>query len=83
MLTLSPTMAAPVCRVGDPLELTCTASVEFIRWSILQANEHGTLTEIATPVKIKCKSNEANRSSFSYLHFCENFCSISFTSGLY
>ena len=39
MLTLSPMMVAPVCHVTDPLLLTCTASVEFIGWSILQANE--------------------------------------------
>ena len=35
MLTLSPMVVAPVCRVGDPLQLTCTTSVEFIKWSIL------------------------------------------------
>ena len=52
---------APVCRVGDPLQLICTASdsVEFIIWSILQANEPGTLTEIATPVQIN--SRDANQ----------------------
>jgi hypothetical protein len=38
---------APVCRVGDPLQLTCTASVEFIKWKILQPNEQGTLVEVA------------------------------------
>jgi hypothetical protein len=34
---------APVCRVGDPLQLTCTASdsIEFIRWSIVVINEQG------------------------------------------
>ena len=31
MVKLSPEMVAPVCHVGDPLLLTCTASVEFIR----------------------------------------------------
>ena len=41
MLTLSPMMVAPVCRVGDPLNLTCTASVDFISWSIFRANEQG------------------------------------------
>ena len=46
MLTLFPMMVAPVCRVGDPLQLTCTASVEFIRWSIVVANEHGMEEEI-------------------------------------
>jgi hypothetical protein len=31
---------APVCRVGDPLQLTCTASVESgIKWNISRNNE--------------------------------------------
>jgi hypothetical protein len=37
---------ASVCRVGDPLELTCTASVEFIRWIFVVINEHGMEEEI-------------------------------------
>jgi hypothetical protein len=38
-LTLSPMMVAPVCRVGDPLQLTCTASIESgIKWNIFQDN---------------------------------------------
>ena len=45
MVTLSPMSVAPVCRAGDLLQITCTASVEFIKWSILQANEQGTLVE--------------------------------------
>ena len=32
-------MVAPVCHVEDPLQLTCTSSVEFIRWNVFQANE--------------------------------------------
>ena len=38
-LTLTPMSVAPVCRVGDPLQLTCTASAEFIRWNIFRVNE--------------------------------------------
>ena len=34
MVTLTPMTVAPVCHVGDGLNLTCTASVDFIRWSI-------------------------------------------------
>ena len=52
MLILSPMMVAPVCHVGDQLRLTCTASVQYIRWSILQANEQGTLVEVANSVQI-------------------------------
>ena len=48
MVTLSPMMVAPVCRVGDPLQITCTASVEFIRQSIVVVNEQGMDEEITT-----------------------------------
>ena len=41
-------MVAPVCRIGDPLQLTCTASapIEFQRWRVLRANEQGTLVDV-------------------------------------
>ena len=56
-LTLSPMSVAPVCHVGDPLQLTCTAalagSVQTIRWSIFQIiNDQGTLSEITNSVLI-------------------------------
>ena len=41
---------APVCRVGDPLQLTCTASVEFMQWSILRGNEQGMLNKVTNDV---------------------------------
>jgi hypothetical protein len=34
-------MIAPVCRVGDPLQLTCTATVASIEWSFTVVNQHG------------------------------------------
>ena len=37
---------APVCRVGDTLNLTCTASVEFIEWSFSLVNEQRALEKI-------------------------------------
>ena len=43
MVTLSPMMVAPVCHVGDPLQLTCTATVEYISWSVFRTSEQGTL----------------------------------------
>ena len=46
MVTLSPMSVAPVCSVGDPLQLTCTAHVEVLRWNILRANEEGTLVNV-------------------------------------
>ena len=37
---------APVCSVGDPLQLTCTSpDVEFISWSIFRVNEQGILEQ--------------------------------------
>ena len=48
---------APVCSVGDPLQLTCTASVEFIRWSILQVNDQGTLEEVTYTVQINSRDD--------------------------
>ena len=60
-LQLSPMTVAPVCRVGDPLQISCTASVEFIRWSIWQANEQGTLVEVTDSVQIN--SLDANQMS--------------------
>ena len=60
LLTLSPMMVAPVCSVGDPLQITCTASEEFIRWSILHLNEQGIREEITNSVQINSRSRDAN-----------------------
>jgi hypothetical protein len=46
MVILSPMTVAPVCDVGDPVNLTCTASVEFIRWNITVVNDQGIIEEI-------------------------------------
>ena len=46
MVILSPMSVAPVCDVGDPLQLTCTASVEIIRWNIMVVNDQGIPEEI-------------------------------------
>ena len=73
MVTLSPMMVAPVCRVGDPLQLTCTASVEFISWSILQPNEQGTIEEVTNSVQINARDDESDdrkSSELRYIHFC-------------
>ena len=51
MVTLSPMWVAPVCDVGDPLQLTCTASVEFIRWNIIMVvNDQGISEEITANI---------------------------------
>ena len=46
MLTLSPMTVAPICHVGDELNLTCTASVEYISWSFTVVTEQGREEEI-------------------------------------
>ena len=56
-MTLSPMIVALVCHIGDPLQLTCTASAEFIRWSILQVNDQGTLEEPTTSVQINSRDD--------------------------
>ena len=46
MVTSSPMTVASVCRVGDPLQIACIASVDYIRWSIVVVNEQGMNEEI-------------------------------------
>ena len=59
MLTLSPMMVATVCRVGEPLNLTCIAPVQSLRWNILRVNKQGTLAEVTNSVLID--SSDANQ----------------------
>ena len=76
MVTLSPEMEAPVCNVGKPLQITCTASAQSIRWSIFHSynviNEQGTLAEITNSVIIdsrdanQMKEREVNSDMFTF-----------------
>ena len=72
MVTLSPMTVAPVCRVGDQLQITCTASVKFIRWNILQANEQGMLVEPVPAAQInslddnQMSQSTVNSSTFTF-----------------
>ena len=59
MVTLSPMMVASVCHVGDPLNLTCTASVEFISWSFTVVNEQGRDEEITIFSTSRAPSNQS------------------------
>ena len=69
MLTLSPMMVAPVCRVGDPLQITCTASVEFIRWSMMRVNEQGTLEKITNDVVIDSRDDNQDRENIPLVNY--------------
>ena len=59
MVTLSPMMVAPVCRVGDPLQLTCTASVEIISWSFTVVNQQGRDEEVTSFSTAGALSNQS------------------------
>ena len=78
-LTLSPMTVAPVCRVGDTLQLTCTASgiasesIQSIRWHISQVNEQGMLKEVTNSVLIdrsddnQMKRRVVNSTTFTFM----------------
>ena len=69
---------APVCHVGGPLQLTCTAavlpgSIQTIRWSIFHViNDQGTLSEITNSILIdnsdahQRKTKEVAATTFTY-----------------
>ena len=48
VVELSPSGVAPVCRVGDQLELTCTSSSTIHRWEFTVFPEN--MTHTTTPV---------------------------------
>ena len=66
-------MVAPVCHVGDPLQLMCTGSVDFIRWSMFQPNEQGALVEVIGSVLMnsgdanQMKQTEVNSATFTFI----------------
>ena len=72
-LRLSPMTVAPVCHVGGPLQLTCTTSVQFIKWSVLQFNEQGTPEEAANSVQINARdanqmtTRQVNSATFTFM----------------
>ena len=86
MVTLSPMSVAPVCHVGDPLQIICTAvlagSVQTIRWHIFSViNDQGTLSEITNSVLIdnrdahQRKSSEVASITFTYDRISAQFAS--------
>ena len=59
-------MVAPVCHVGDPLQLTCTASVEFISWSFTMVTKQSRQEEITIFSTSRAPSNQS-------MHIVVNF----------
>ena len=62
-----------MCHVGDPLGITCRASVQFIRWSILQVNEQGSLEMVTTDADINSRDTNqisqrvVNSATFTFM----------------
>ena len=61
---LSSMTVAPVCRVGDHIiEITCTATVENVRWNVFRVNEQATVEQIVSDVLILSISSNNQRTS--------------------
>ena len=60
-MTLSPMTVAPVCHVGDPVQLACMSPVRSLRWSILQVNDQGTLVEVTNSVLIDASDDNQRK----------------------
>ena len=77
MLTLSPMTVAPVCRVGDLLQINCTAPIQSIRWRIFQVNDQGTLAAVINSVLIdgsddnQRKEEEVASTSLNFLRISD------------
>ena len=48
VVEISPSAVAPVCQVGDQLELTCTTTGIFLRWEVTVFPEN--MTHVQTPI---------------------------------
>ena len=71
-MTLSPTSVAPVCRVGDPLELTCSSSGNFSRWTFSAGNEQGVPQEYRRNINTQDGSQQmsminVNSTTFTFM----------------
>ena len=60
MLTLNPMMIAPVCHVGDPLQLACSGSVEYIRWTMRRQDTGKMITDDEIAVIISIDEQQKN-----------------------
>ena len=60
MLTLSSATITPgpVCHVGGSLQLTCTASLEFLQWSFMLVSEQGRDDNIIMFITASAPSNQ-------------------------
>ena len=70
-MTLSPRTVAPVCRVGDPLQMMCSASTEFLEWNIRTqvTNEQDQLEELTTFINSRDMAQESMPSVVNGISF--------------
>ena len=61
MVTLFPMTVAPVCHVGDTLNLTCIAYVKIIGWSFKVVNHQGRDEEITRFIYYRGPVNQTLR----------------------
>ena len=71
-ITLSPMSVAPVCHVGDPLQLTCITSVDFLEWHMRVISEQGRLEEITAFSNLRDMTQQptlvvVNDTSFTFM----------------
>ena len=82
ILMLSPAMITPVCHIGDPLQLTCTAPVAFLQWSLRVVNEQGRDENITMFITASAPSNQPMPIEVNSTTFTSRRISAQFTSTL-
>ena len=60
-VTLVPVVVAPVCQVGDQLELTCNTTGSFLRWSLTVGNEQGMVQEHQRNINSQDESQQTSQ----------------------
>ena len=76
VVILSPRAVAPVCRVGDQLELTCNSTGSFLRWIFTIGNEQGVPQEYRRNINSQDGSQqmsmiEVNSTTFTFMRISD------------
>ena len=69
---LSPAAVAPVCKVGNQLELTCNISGSYLRWILAVGDEQGMLQEHRRNINSQDESQQisqvvVNSTTFTFM----------------
>ena len=72
MVTLTPISVAPVCEVGDPLQLTCNTTGNFLRWILTVGDEQGVPQEHRRNINSQDESQQVseiqvNSTTFTFM----------------